>query len=159
MRIIARAALALGILVPMAACSVGVQELSIVNPLPGAQVGAGYALSRVHPLFNERRPQEGIDLVAFRGTPVLAAAAGTVESTGSKIGYGTIVTIDHGAGYITRYAHLDSITVEQGQLITQTQPVGTVGSSGYATTEHLHFEVLYQGDAMSPHPFIAEWQR
>ena len=153
-------ALLLGLFVlPVAACSVGVQELSIVNPLPGSQVGDGYAWSRVHPLFNERRPHEGLDLDAFRGTPVLAAAAGTVEFTGSKIGYGTIVVIDHGAGYITRYAHLDSITVEQGQLITQTQQIGTVGSTGWATYDHLHFEVLLQGDALSPHPFLGEWER
>ena len=157
MRGIAPATLAFGFLLPMVGCSVGIQELSIVNPLPGAQVGAGYASSRVHPLLNERRPHDGIDLDAFRGTPVLAAAAGTVEFTGSKIGYGTIVIIDHGAGYMTLYAHLDSITVEQGQLITQTQQIGTVGSTGWSTYDHLHFEILLQGDAMSPHPFVAEW--
>ena len=156
MRIIARAALALGILVPMAACSVGVQELSIVNPLPGAQVAAPYG-PRVHPIFNERRPHDGIDLDASRGTPVLAAAAGTVEFTGPKIGDGLIVIIDHGAGYITRYAHLGSITVEQGQFITQTQQIGTVGRSGWATYHHLHFEVLFQGVATDPRPFVAEW--
>ncbi len=155
MRIIARAALALGILVPMAACSVGVQELRIVNPLPGAQVAAGDALSRV--IFNERRPHEGIDLDASRGTPVLAAAAGTVEFTGPKIGYGLSVVLDHGAGYTTRYAHLASITVEQGQFITQTQQIGTVGRSGWATYHHLHFEVLFQGVATDPRPFVAEW--
>ncbi len=157
MRQIAPAALAFVFLLPIVAQAQEQEELRIENPLPGAQVGAGYALSRLHPLFNERRPHEGIDLDAIRGTPVLAAAAGTVESTGSKIGYGTVVVIDHGAGYITRYAHLDSITVEQGQLITQTQQIGTVGRSGWATYHHLHFEVLFQGVATDPRPFVAEW--
>ena len=156
MRRIAPAALAFVFLLPMVAHAQEQEELRIENPLPGAQVGAGYG-PRVHPLFNERRPHDGIDLIASLGTPVQAAAAGTVEFTGLKIGYGTIVIIDHGAGYITRYAHLDSITVEQGQLITQTQQIGTVGWTGWATYDHLHFEILLQGDAVSPHPFVAEW--
>ena len=103
------------------------------------------------------RIHEGIDLAAPRGTSVQAAAAGTVELATSKLGYGNLVVIDHGAGYKTYYAHLDSIAVEQGQLITQVQPVGTVGSSGWASFEHLHFEVRYQDAPTSPHPFIAEW--
>ena len=71
-------ALLLGLFVlPMAAHLAETQELDIVNPLPGAQVAAGYG-PRVNPIFQERRPHDGIDLVASRGTPVLAAAAGTV---------------------------------------------------------------------------------
>ena len=127
-----------------------------MNPLPGAQVGAGYS-PRVHPLFDHERPHDGIDLGASRGTPVLAAAAGNVQTASPRIGYGNFVVIDHGAGYITRYAHLDSIGVEPGQLVRPGQPIGTVGSTGYATTDHLHFEILLEGDALSPHSFVAEW--
>ena len=149
--------LLLGLFVlPMAAHPAGAQELHIVNPLPDAQVGAGYGW-RVHPRFGRNMPHEGIDLVASRGTPVLAAAAGTVQTVSPQIGYGNLVVIDHGAGYKTRYAHLDSIAVEPGQLVRPGQPIGTVGSTGWATYDHLHFEVLLQGDAMSPHPFVAEW--
>ena len=151
-------ALLLGLFVlPMAAHLAETQELDIVNPLPGAQVGAGYG-PRVNPIFQELRPLDGIDLIASRGTPVRAAAAGTVQTAGTRfIGYGNMIIIDHGAGYATRYAHMDSIAVEPGQLVRPGQPIGTVGSTGFATEVHLHFEVLLQGDAVSPHPFVAEW--
>ena len=90
------------------------------------------------------RNHDGIDLTAPRGTPVQTAAAGTVELAAWQQGYGNLVVIDHGSEYKTHYAHLDSISVEVGQLITRTQPIGTVGSSGWATSVHLHFEVWYQ---------------
>ncbi len=141
---------------PVAACSAGIQEMSIVNPLPGAPVAEQYVERKSDP-FAAPRLHKGIDLAAPRGTPVQAAAAGTVELATSKLGYGNLVVIDHGAGYKTYYAHLDSIAVEPGQLITQTQLVGTVGSSGFASFVHLHFEVWYQDDATSPHPFVTEW--
>ena len=156
MRRIAPAALAFVFLLPIVAQAQEQEELRIENPLPGAQIGAGYG-PRVHPLFNERRPHDGIDLIAALGTPVLAAAAGTVQTVSPKIGYGNIVVIEHGAGYQTRYANLDSIAVEPGQVVRPGQPIGTVGSTGWATYDHLHFEILLQGDAMSPHPFVAEW--
>ncbi len=141
---------------PMTTHYAGAQELRIVNPLPGARVAGQYG-ERESDRFAARRPHEGIDLAASRGTPVQAAAAGTVELATSKLGYGNLVVIDHGAGYKTYYAHLDSIAVEQGQLIRPAQPIGTVGSTGFATSVHLHFEVWYQDAPTSPHRFIAEW--
>ncbi len=141
---------------PMTTHYAGAQQLRIVNPLPGARVAGQYG-ERESDRFAARRPHEGIDLAASRSTPVQAAAAGTVELATAKIGYGNLVIIDHGAGYKTYYAHLDSIAVEPGQLIRQTQPIGTVGSTGWASSVHLHFEVRYQDEATSPHPFVAEW--
>ena len=133
----------------------GAQELHLGNPLPGARVADGFVEGA--PLQGTVRPHHGIDLVAPRGTPVQAAAAGTVELATSQRGYGNLVVIDHGAGYKTYYAHLDSIEVERGQLIRPTQPIGTVGSSGWSTFAHLHFEVWYRDAPTSPHRFVAEW--
>ena len=130
-----------------------VQQLRLVNPIPGARVAAPYE-ERTLP---NHRKHSGIDLVAPRGTPVQAAAAGTVELATSQQGHGNLVVINHGVDYKTYYAHLDSITVEEGQLISPAQPIGTVGSTGWATNAHLHFEVWHQDAPTSPHRFVAEW--
>lgn len=153
---VARATFLLGLFVlPMTTHPLQAQEQRFVNPLPGARVGDGFGEQT--PLQGTVRAHNGIDLVAPRGTPVQAAAAGTVELATSQRGYGNLVVIDHGAGYKTYYAHLDSIEVERGQLIRPTQTIGTVGSSGWATFVHLHFEVWYEDAPTSPHPFVAEW--
>lgn len=92
----------------------------------------------------------GLDLAAPQGTPVVAAAAGTVVHAGPEGTYGYTVVIDHGNGYQTRYAHLLSWSVGRGQAVTQGQLVGLVGSTGYATGPHLHFEVLQTGRFINP---------
>lgn len=105
-------------------------------------------------------PHLGIDYAVSVGTPVLAAAEGTVKSTGGVAkntygskgtrSYGLHVIIDHGGGYSTVYAHLSSIAVSAGQTVKQGQPVGNSGNTGYSTGPHLHFELRKNGQKIDP---------
>jgi murein DD-endopeptidase MepM/ murein hydrolase activator NlpD len=92
----------------------------------------------------------GLDLAAPTGAPVAAAAAGRVTHAGAEGTYGYTVVIDHGNGYVTRYAHLSAWQVTVGQRVNQGQRIGSVGSTGYSTGPHLHFEVILNGRFVSP---------
>jgi murein DD-endopeptidase MepM/ murein hydrolase activator NlpD len=96
------------------------------------------------------RMHEGIDISAGSGTPVAAAASGTVISTGYMGGYGNLVVIDHGGGLATAYAHLSGYAVGSGQSVSQGQVVGYVGCTGHCYGDHLHFEVRVNGAAVDP---------
>jgi murein DD-endopeptidase MepM/ murein hydrolase activator NlpD len=96
------------------------------------------------------RMHEGIDISAGTGTPVAAAAAGTVISAGWMGGYGNLVVIDHGGGLATAYAHLSGFGVGSGQSVAQGQVVGYVGCTGHCYGPHLHFEVRVNGAAVDP---------
>jgi len=107
--------------------------------------------------FGARRggsSHQGIDLSAPRGTPVWAAADGTVVFAGREGAYGRTVLIDHGNGYTTRYAHLKKIKVERGRRVKRGDVVGTVGASGNASGPHLHYEVLRDGTPVDPRPYL-----
>jgi murein DD-endopeptidase MepM/ murein hydrolase activator NlpD len=96
------------------------------------------------------RMHEGIDISAGSGTPIAAAAAGTVISVGYMGGYGNLVVIDHGGGLATAYAHLSGFGVGSGQSVSQGQVVGYVGCTGHCYGPHLHFEVRVNGAAVDP---------
>jgi murein DD-endopeptidase MepM/ murein hydrolase activator NlpD len=96
------------------------------------------------------RMHEGIDISAGSGSPVAAAAAGTVISAGYMGGYGNLVVIDHGGGLATAYAHLSGYAVGGGQSVSQGQVVGYVGCTGHCYGPHLHFEVRVNGGAVDP---------
>jgi murein DD-endopeptidase MepM/ murein hydrolase activator NlpD len=110
---------------------------------------SGFGMRR-HPIFGVRRMHSGVDIAAPRGTAVLAAADGTVAYTGWFGGYGKIVIIDHGAGVSTLYAHLSSILTHEGRLVRRGQLVARVGSTGYSTGPHVHFEVRVNGVPVNP---------
>jgi murein DD-endopeptidase MepM/ murein hydrolase activator NlpD len=95
------------------------------------------------------RLHEGLDIAAPEGTPVQAAAAGTVVFAGWQDGYGNIVIIDHGNGLATAYGHQSAIVVTGG-AVAQGQTIGAVGSTGHSTGPHLHFEVRVGGVAVDP---------
>ena len=109
---------------------------------------------RRDPINGRSKMHSGIDFSAKRGTPIRAAGAGVVIKAERKGGYGRVVYIDHGAGFVTRYAHLNSISVKEGETVASGSRIGTVGSSGRATGPHLHFEVRVLGDAVDPAPFL-----
>ncbi len=105
---------------------------------------------RIHPLFLRREFHTGVDIAAPRGAPVRVAYDGTVLFAGWYGGYGKLVIIDHGQGLSTLYGHLSDILVTPGQHVTRTQVVGLVGSTGYTTGPHLHYEVRQNGRPIDP---------
>lgn len=120
-------------------------------------VSSGFSRNRLHPILNVRRPHEGIDIVARRGTPVVAAAKGRVIYAGNTGGdYGYMVDIDHGAGVITRYAHLaqNSVVIRRGQTVDRWQKIAEVGSTGLVTSPSIHYEVMVNGRAQDPDEFV-----
>lgn len=113
-----------------------------VWPVNGVVVsGFGMRWGRMH---------EGIDIAASTGTPIRAAAAGTVIWSGWRGGYGNAVIIDHGNALATVYAHASALLVTQGQRVSQGQTIALVGSTGNSSGPHLHFEVRVNGVAVDP---------
>lgn len=102
--------------------------------------------------FGQRRGRlhAGIDLRAPRGTAIRASASGRVSFAGRKRGYGRLVILDHGGSIKTLYAHNSRNLVRQGQAVEQGEVIATVGQSGNATGNHLHFEIRRQGKAVNP---------
>jgi murein DD-endopeptidase MepM/ murein hydrolase activator NlpD len=96
------------------------------------------------------RMHEGIDIAGGSGTPIAAAAAGTVILAGWNGGYGNMVVVDHGGGISTAYGHMSSISVSAGQSVGQGTVVGGMGTTGHSTGVHLHFEVRVNGAATNP---------
>ncbi len=96
------------------------------------------------------RMHEGLDISGGSGTPIAAAASGTVIVAGWNGGYGQLVVVDHGGGLSTAYAHLSSIAVSVGQGVGQGSVVGGMGTTGHSTGVHLHFEVRIDGGAVNP---------
>ncbi|MBR3950369.1 MAG: M23 family metallopeptidase [Bacteroidaceae bacterium] len=105
---------------------------------------------RIDPISGRRTYHDGIDFSANRGVPVYATGDAVVTFTGWKQGYGRVIDLDHGYGYVTRYAHLHKIDVKKGQTVNRGQQIGQVGSSGKSTGAHLHYEVIYRGHTIDP---------
>lgn len=110
--------------------------------------------NRFHPIDKKNKPHFGLDISAKAGTPIHAAASGTIKSTKeSKTGYGNQVVIEHDYGFKTRYAHMYLFIVKEGQTIKKGEIIGFVGSTGKSTANHIHFEVWKNGDRIDPYPF------
>jgi murein DD-endopeptidase MepM/ murein hydrolase activator NlpD len=126
-----------------------------ISPTRG-YVSSTFTSSRWHPILDKPRPHAGIDIVAPHGTRVVASARGRVVSVGDHKEYGLLIEIDHGHGILTRYAHLGGAVVRVGQAVERGQHIGAVGASGLAIGPHLHYEVLVNGHAADPRPFILD---
>ena len=106
---------------------------------------------RIDPIYKIKKFHAGVDFSAPQGTPIYASAAGKVIKTQkSRRGYGNTVTIDHGYGYSTFYAHIKDINVKKGEKVTRGQIIGTVGNTGKSTAPHLHYEVRKNNRTINP---------
>jgi murein DD-endopeptidase MepM/ murein hydrolase activator NlpD len=117
-------------------------------------LSSGFSYARLHPIYHKELPHPGIDLHALKGTPILAAANGAVSYAGWKSGYGYTIEVNHGFGFMTRYAHADEILVQKGQEIQRGDVLGQVGRTGTATADHLHYEVWVGGKAKNPLDYV-----
>ncbi len=107
--------------------------------------------TRIHPIHKLRRFHKGIDFTAPTGTDIQATGNGRVASINKEgSGYGKHVLIDHGYGYKTLYAHMNTISVKEGAIVKKGQKIGLVGSTGSSTGAHLHYEVWLNGVAINP---------
>jgi murein DD-endopeptidase MepM/ murein hydrolase activator NlpD len=114
-----------------------------------------FSRERGHPVLRITRPHRGIDIAAPVGEPILAPAKGVVRYAGNRTGgYGLTVEIDHGYGYVTRFAHASSILVRAGQQVARGQVIAEVGATGLTTGPHLHYEVEVNGTQVDPLNFI-----
>jgi murein DD-endopeptidase MepM/ murein hydrolase activator NlpD len=115
---------------------------------------SAFAQERVHPVLHLARPHEGIDVTAPMGAEILAPAAGLVTEVKWVDGYGNMMTIDHGYGLVTRYAHCSKILVARGTRVKRGQTIALVGNTGLATGPHLHYEVWANGRAVDPKKYV-----
>lgn len=112
---------------------------------------------RADPFNRMPSMHRGVDFVAPVGTPVLATASGQVIRAGNAGAYGNLVELAHNEGFVTRYAHLNSLAVKPGEYVSQHDVVGTLGNTGRSTGPHLHYEVLFNGRQMHPTKAMAAW--
>ena len=97
----------------------------------------------------------GVDLAASSGTPIYATKSGTVTMADYSSVNGYYVTINHGDGYSSLYAHMTNYIVSSGQTVTKGQIIGYVGTSGWSTGPHLHFEIYYGGSTVNPMDYVS----
>ncbi len=116
----------------------------LASPMEFSRVTSGFSM-RFHPILQKWRAHLGVDYAAPTGTPVRSVGDGVVEFAGVQNGYGNVVFVSHRNNNTTVYGHLSHIDVKRGQSISQSQILGTVGSSGWATGPHLHFEFRVNG--------------
>jgi murein DD-endopeptidase MepM/ murein hydrolase activator NlpD len=109
---------------------------------------------RVHPISGTERLHAGIDFAVDYGTPIFAAGGGTVIFSGWYGGYGYAVILDHGGGITTLYAHADELLVSEGIWVNAGTIIAKVGSTGYSTGPHLHFEVRENGEPVDPRGYL-----
>ena len=119
------------------------------SPVEFSRISSGFAM-RMHPIMNTWRKHNGVDFAAPTGTAVRAVGDGVVEFAGQQSGYGNVVIIKHGKDQETVYAHLSRVDVRPGQSVSQSQFIGAVGMTGWATGPHLHFEFRVNGEYTDP---------
>lgn len=128
-------------------------------PLSGEYLLTSSFGVRADPMTHLPSMHEGIDFVAPVGTPVMVTAPGKVVRAEYSGAYGNMVEVSHEEGFVTRYAHLKTIFVKPGQSLERLSLVGTLGNTGRSTGPHLHYEVIWRGNAMHPAKALAAWSR
>ena len=128
-----------------------VRKSLLRTPINGARVSSSFGMRR-HPILGFSKMHKGIDFAAASGTPILAAGSGTITYYGPKGGYGNFVQIKHSPDYSTAYGHASRFVskLRNGSKVKQGDVVAYVGSTGRSTGPHLHFEVMFKGQAINP---------
>jgi murein DD-endopeptidase MepM/ murein hydrolase activator NlpD len=134
------------------------RQLSAEIKPSGRPVREGYISSyfgeRMDPFNGEEAFHKGIDFASGAGTDVLAVASGIVTWAGPREGYGNLIEVNHGNGYVTRYGHAARVLVAVGDEVERGQAVAVVGSTGRSTGPHVHFEVVKDGRQIDPMAFV-----
>jgi murein DD-endopeptidase MepM/ murein hydrolase activator NlpD len=123
------------------------------DPIANSYITSGFG-GRADPIVGGHQFHKGIDFKASVGDPVLAVADGVVSFSGVRSGYGNVVEIDHGNGYVTRYAHNSRLLGRVGDLVRAGQQIAKAGSTGRSTGAHVHFEVWERGRVVNPRKFL-----
>lgn len=128
------------------------RSIPAIQPLSNKDLkktASGYGM-RMDPIYGTGKFHTGMDFSASPGTDVYATGDGRVVKAGWEKAYGNVVEIDHGYGYVTRYAHLINFKTKVGKRVTRGEVIGGVGSTGKSTGPHLHYEVYYRGRHVNP---------
>lgn len=123
------------------------------KPVEDGWVSSFYGY-RIDPFNGKKTFHDGLDIAAKSGSDVMAVADGIVTWVGERGGYGGLVEVDHGNGYVTRYAHNKTIKVKKGDRVSKGETLALMGSTGRSTGPHVHFEVLRDGQHVNPYNFI-----
>jgi murein DD-endopeptidase MepM/ murein hydrolase activator NlpD len=129
------------------------------SPLEFSRISSGFSM-RVHPLSGNWKAHKGIDFAAATGTPIRASGDGVVDFAGSQGGYGNLVVLKHWSNYTTAYAHMSRFApgLKKGAKVSQGDVIGYVGSTGWSTGAHLHYEFRVGGDAKDPNKLNVQAQ-
>lgn len=128
------------------------------SALAGRPIEAGWLSSyygiRTDPFSGQPTMHKGLDFAGKEGEPVVATGAGIVTWAATRYGYGELVEIDHGNGYVTRYGHNKQLNVKIGDVVTKGQAIALMGNTGRSTGAHVHYEVINKGQPQDPLPFV-----
>jgi murein DD-endopeptidase MepM/ murein hydrolase activator NlpD len=124
----------------------------VAHPLPNARISSNYG---GRTMGGRAENHSGLDLAAPTGTPIYATGPGIVTKSGWGSGYGQYVEINHGNGYITRYAHASRLIASVGDNVTAGEHIANVGCTGRCTGPHLHYEVVKDGQRKNPSTYLA----
>jgi murein DD-endopeptidase MepM/ murein hydrolase activator NlpD len=121
------------------------------SPLEFSRISSGFSM-RKHPIFGSWKAHKGIDFAAVTGTPIRASGDGVIDFAGRRGGYGNMVMIKHWSSYSTAYAHMSRFAggIRKGTKVSQGQVIGYVGSTGWATGPHLHYEFRVNNEPRNP---------
>jgi len=123
------------------------------RPIKGGWISSYFGM-RTDPFTGLQERHEGVDFAGKLGSDVIAVASGVITWAGERYGYGKMIEINHGNGYVTRYGHNQEILVKRGDTVKKGERLALMGSTGRSTGPHVHFEVLYKGRVIDPAKFI-----
>ena len=132
------------------------RHIPTLAPVSGGRISSPYTPRRWHPIQQRVQSHFGLDIAVPHGTPVRAAADGEVRAVANTPSYGLVIDLDHGNGFVTRYAHASRIHVRGGDTVSRGDVIADVGATGQATGPHLHYEVFFEGWSVDPVDFMLD---